>query len=350
MGPPHECSGMDAQAAQSKAAGQLLQWGRRTNAAECSAAPSRRLRTTRFNGAAARMQRNELRAVFEARRPGELQWGRRTNAAECRVSGLAVEDSHLGFNGAAARMQRNATDRLILDALNFTASMGPPHECSGMQLSHGLHRAGHLASMGPPHECSGMREEKMVETFDQPASMGPPHECSGMGGVVLRLVRRNLLQWGRRTNAAECPTTSTGQASATSFNGAAARMQRNGCALTRACDKRREASMGPPHECSGMAGRSRSSGSPRTGLQWGRRTNAAECRGSSVAPYQNRFRFNGAAARMQRNARPRARRRPHPTRASMGPPHECSGMLLWKELGLAICQGLQWGRRTNAAE
>ena len=85
----------------------------------------------RFNGAAARMQRNE--SPTASRRAGRT-----------------------GFNGAAARMQRNV-EHGEHPVGPQPASMGPPHECSGMEAI--IRDAGVrcVASMGPPHECSGMR-------------------------------------------------------------------------------------------------------------------------------------------------------------------------------------------------
>ncbi len=106
--------------------------------------------------------------------------------------------------------------------------------------------------------------------------------------------------------------------------------------------------MGPPHLCGGMTGKRsrqrprsrrfngaaaslRRNAKPRPShcarthwLQWGRRISAAECR---------RTRAGFVNARL----------------ASMGPPHLCGGMQLCRE-GLIPQYSLQWGRRISAAE
>src|SRR5512145_1648250 len=134
----------------------------------------------------------------------------------------------------------------------------------------------------------------------------------------------SLLQWGRRTNATECRNGIAEPA----VPGPAPQWARRTNATEwapqlRALGVRVPASMGPPHECDGMA----------TTATWAR----------------NIIRFNGAAARMRRNGQRRERFGLRDV-ASMGPPHECDGMIPRAAHWTGVRGALQWGRRTNATE
>ena len=86
--------------------------------------------------------------------------------------------------------------------------------------------------------------------------MGPPHKCrETVVGRASVPALAQLLQWGRRTNAAKrwwggppCPPWRS------SFNGPAARMPRNGGGAGLRARPGAAASMGPPHECRETAG------------------------------------------------------------------------------------------------
>src|SRR5690606_33299777 len=84
----------------------LLQWSRRTNAAETAPANRQPARVRAcFNGAAARMRRKRSRSFAAPVTPARLQWSRRTNAAE------------------------TVSQRPQLKNIDSNASMEPPHEC-----------------------------------------------------------------------------------------------------------------------------------------------------------------------------------------------------------------------------
>ena len=160
-------------------------------------------------------------------------------------------------------------------------------------------RLDHAASMGPLLVCSGMWEQKRPDEEFQDASMGPLLVCSGM-----------------RAARPCCPRVA-------GFNGAAARVQRNVDANEPNGSWGRRASMGPLLVCSGMPTYA-STTAPSDWLQWGRCSCAAEWENHECEE-GSKLSFNGAAARVQRNAQPGTDRRQNR-------------------------QGLQWGRCSCAAE
>ncbi len=314
-----------------------LQWGRRSMAAETVARGAR------------------------AGRGAQLQWGRRSMAAETsqRCARL-LEKDFSRFNGAAARWRRRPRRAASSGRRIWSLSMGPPLDGGGDRLHDAAIEHGRLsrrASMGPPLDGGGDarrciqsgssrqdqfqlqwgRRSMAAETCDlEPCASMSTWLQWGRRSMAAETVAprrsapsRGALQWGRRSMAAETTDAPRAYAGVRSprFNGAAARWRRR---------PRR-----PRRIAHGVG----------AGLQWGRRSMAAETRGRATRRAVGAGPgFNGAAARWRR----RLSASPPPRRdiggASMGPPLDGGGDRRRSSTTTAPPSTLQWGRRSMAAE
>ncbi len=229
------------------------------------------------------------------------------------------------FNGAAARMRRREGWNDTENGRFLFASTGPPHGCGGglhpgtmFRPSRGMLQRGRRTDAA--EGLSLASTNRVVST----ASTGPPHGCGGgldalsrhllhsscFNGAAARMRRREspsgllfipdtALQRGRRTDAAEGgkpkrrmgtpPPASTGPPHGCG----------GGSCETSSTNRARSASTGPPHGCGGGRRGGATVRHGTSGLQRGRRTDAAEgaCPMSTSIGARG---FNGAAARMRR--------------------------------------------------
>jgi len=211
-----------------------------------------------------------------------LQWGRRSSAAEGRRGHIRrMDHGVVRFNGAAALQRRRGNGSTPRRFPNEEASMGPPlFSGGGKTPSASAFSLGQLASMGPPLFSGG----------------GAWAFFLSLGGLVV------VLQWGRRSSAAEGRTSpSSSWPRSRCFNGAAALQRRRAWAAVVQLSHADQASMGPPLFSGGgrerrrvvrlgggasmgpplFSGGGRAEVSACAGrcferLQWGRRSSAAE--------------------------------------------------------------------------
>ena len=235
-----------------------------------------------FNGAAARVQRNELFNPLVWIAKSLLQWGRCSCAAEWKWPAGVVYGCITCFNGAAARVQRNATTETWTSGWRRSLQWG---RCSCAA-----------------EWCRVSLRTRVVSTGFNGAAARVQRNASwvvrigsevhiGFNGAAARVQRNASLEL-RLGCLVIC------------FNGAAARVQRNAFVPSAARVFRLLASMGPLLVCSGMlaldclllcalacfngaaARVQRNGGTPRSRqratcwLQWGRCSCAAECRRS----------------------------------------------------------------------
>ena len=134
----------------------------------------------RFNGAAARVQRNDLPRLDWMVIADALQWGRCSCAAECSMwNDLSPGTQELQWGRCSCAAEWNIIRTSA--SIAYDASMGPLLVCSGM--------------------CSSQMQDS--ET-DADASMGPLLVCSGMRLPHGHTARQGQsLQWGRCSCAAE---------------------------------------------------------------------------------------------------------------------------------------------------
>ena len=233
--------------------------------------------------------------------------------------------------------------------------------------------------MGPP-VCDGESDQfadaQRTAGFNGAAAAARMRRRGRMRRRARRRVSRDrrctLLQWRRRTYAAESCRRAATRGRARRVNGAAARMRwRGGARVGRSLERR--ASMGPPHVCGGESRKRATTYSRDPSLQWVRRTYAAER--PSVAPLRRSPIWRLQWVRRTYAAeRTRGRLEAQDVReASMGPPHVCGGedggsrgqserssfngaaARMRRTAASGPCsnlpdQSLQWGRRTYAAE
>gem|GEM_PF-603381 len=185
------------------------------------------------------------------------------------------------FNGAAAREQRNAVE-VHHEFATEHASMGPLLVSSGMRSHVGLASLGVDASMGPLLVSSGMAPIWVRDlSQQQAASMGPLLVSSGM-------IPHS--EWGIRVPSG-------------SFNGAAAREQRNGPDSS-IVSRRAQSFNGAAAREQRNASRRRYPNSP-VRLSFNGAAAREQRNAITSAPMRRkRGGFNGAAAREQRNAFP----------------------------------------------
>ncbi len=132
-GPPRERGGEGEALHHAHPTRDVLQRGRRANAAESHPGDVVAF-GRRFNGAAARTRRRAL-AAQEAPESARLQRGRRANAAESGAEALR-HAARSSFNGAAARTRRRARwTQTGNDVRDPDASTGPPRERGGETIA-----------------------------------------------------------------------------------------------------------------------------------------------------------------------------------------------------------------------
>ncbi len=349
MGPPLDGGGDSPNPAHLDVRLRLLQWGRRSMAAETSGC-GRASRSGSWASMGPPLDGGGDSAwLMTSSDSHRLQWGRRSMAAETSAPPRRPAPAGRCFNGAAARWRRRPRAVGVQRERRPRASMGPPLDGGG-----DVRRPRHVhvvrsASMGPPLDGGGDRSAGATRPAAPPgfngaaarwrrrlvrraadlvgvgASMGPP--LDGGGDRLFSIspsASSAWLQWGRRSMAAETPAPCP------------RRWRRGG------------ASMGPPLDGGGDGERQRG-GRQRAGASMGPPLDGGGDAAAVVGAPADRGGFNGAAARWRR-------RRPT-TRTKRGWRVGFNGAAArWRRRLAHGCRAsaahhlLQWGRRSMAAE
>ncbi len=113
----------------------MLQWGRCSCAAEWNQTQVGSRRGSRcFNGAAARVQRNEGHLCVSQLKGKRLQWGRCSCAAEWPPPISTVATLPVASMGPLLVCSGMGSEATRKDSRQMSASMGPLLVCSGMAL------------------------------------------------------------------------------------------------------------------------------------------------------------------------------------------------------------------------